>query len=123
MAKVIGEKADSAVRGGGECMHIPLSWSLGVLLLGGAVGAVGAEEIVAREGGLGFRFDDNQTAAKWREMAAVFEKHGFPMMMSLNYGTLLSAPSELITEPSTLKDASEYVTSISVNQRLDLVGV
>ncbi len=79
-------------------MHIPLSWSLGVLLLGGAVGAVGAEEIVAREGGLGFRFDDNQTAAKWREMAAVFEKHGFPMMMSLNYGTLLSAPSELITE-------------------------
>ena len=70
-----------------------------MLLLGGLAGAAtGAEEMIAKEGGLGFRFDDNQTAAKWRDMATVFEKHGFPLMMSLNYGTLLSAPPELVAE-------------------------
>ena len=79
-------------------MRAALSWCLGLLLLGGLSGAAGAEEKIAKEGGLGFRFDDNQTAEKWRDMAAVFEKHGFPMMMSLNYGTLLDAPPELPAE-------------------------
>ena len=38
---------------------------------------------VRKEGGVGFRFDDNQPMAKWKAMAAVFDKHHAPLMYSL----------------------------------------
>ncbi len=36
-----------------------------------------------KRGGLAFRYDDNQPLAKWRAMAEVFDKYGYPMSLAL----------------------------------------
>ena len=46
-------------------------------------GAAAEPGTVKKEGGVGFRFDDNQPLAKWREMAAVFDKHHAPLMYAV----------------------------------------
>jgi len=38
---------------------------------------------VKKEGGVGFRFDDNHPLAKWKAMAAVFDKHHAPLMYAV----------------------------------------
>ena len=49
-----------------------------VALLGGT--AFAAEPaVVKKEGGIGFRFDDNRTVKMWQEMADVFNKYNFPL--------------------------------------------
>lgn len=37
-----------------------------------------------RQAGVAFRFDDNQTAQKWRDMGDIFDDYGFPMSMGIN---------------------------------------
>ena len=36
-----------------------------------------------KTGGLAFRYDDNQPLAKWKALAEVFDKHGYPMSLAL----------------------------------------
>ena len=56
-----------------------------VALLGGA--AFAAEPaVVKKEGGSGFRFDDNRTVKMWQEMADIFNKYNFPLMYAINTG-------------------------------------
>ena len=56
-----------------------------VALLGGAAFAV-EPAVVKKEGGIGFRFDDNRTVKMWQEMADVFNKYNFPLMYAINTG-------------------------------------
>lgn len=43
----------------------------------------GMENVVPKEGGICFRFDDNQTIRKWNDMAAVFRPYGCKFGMSI----------------------------------------
>lgn len=42
-----------------------------------------APATVRKEGGVGFRFDDNQPLRRWREMVAVFDRHHVPLMYAV----------------------------------------
>ena len=42
-----------------------------------------AEQTVPKEGGLCFRFDDNQNVRKWNDMANVFQPYGCKFSMSI----------------------------------------
>ncbi len=76
-------------------MHCSGVLALALLWSGIGVAAAGLEPKV---GGVGFRFDDNQTAAKWHELGGVFEKHGLPMMMSINFGNRELDDPAFVTE-------------------------
>ena len=56
-----------------------------IALLGEAVLAA-EPAVVKKEGGIGFRFDDNRTVKMWQEMADVFNQYGFPLMYAINTG-------------------------------------
>ncbi len=45
---------------------------------------VSSDQVVPKEGGLCFRFDDNQTVKKWTDMAEVFRPFGYKFSMSIN---------------------------------------
>ena len=39
---------------------------------------------VKKEGGIGFRYDDNRTVKMWKEVSDIFDKYGFPLMYAVN---------------------------------------
>ena len=40
-------------------------------------------QTTSKVGGLAFRYDDNQALAKWKALAEVFDRHGYPMSLAL----------------------------------------
>lgn len=69
--------------------------------------AAGAEP-VKKEGGVGFRYDDNRTAAMWNEVAGIFEKYQFPLMYAVNTGRSLT-PEQLICLQELVKKGHEIM--------------
>lgn len=62
-------------------MKTILMLTAGILVCGLAAAQPAA---VRKQGGVGFRYDDNRTPKMWNEMAAVFNKYGFPLMYAVN---------------------------------------
>ncbi len=50
-----------------------------------AAGTCAAAELQPKIGGVAFRFDDNQTTQKWRELGEVFGRYQAPFGLSINF--------------------------------------
>lgn len=53
-----------------------------------ALGCLAAVAATPKTGGIAFRYDDNQTAAKWKVLTGVFDTYGFKLGMSLNFAKI-----------------------------------
>lgn len=70
-------------------MMRPIDWRMmaGIaagMTLGWTIWAGDGPTPVGKEGGIGFRFDDNKSLEQWQAMTAAFDRHGYPLMLAIN---------------------------------------